>query len=421
MPSDSGSFQTTGGVQAIAAPADGSGKISQVTFAVSRWHLLGRLIKNKIFGLFTFGFYRFWGKTHVRRILWEGASIENDRLEYMGTAKELFLGFLIAMIILLPLMLVASLIAGLLSAVTPGLPGGSDMVNIAVLYAFWQFARYRLWRYRLSRTSWRGIRFFLSGSALTYAWQVLLRMALAVVTLGWAYPWLRAYKLDYQLNNTHFGDGKFTYEGTAGGLFRIYWPFILIGQLVIGAIIIYFISTDAVSLSTTTVLAVDKEKLTAGEHAALMLTAGGLLIFMTLSVLSFAVRVWEFRYLAGVTTFGLARFSSRLRIRSVLAIFLLLLVLMIIGYVGFAVMIVLIIKSGPAAGLAQLIFIPAFIVAWISFDILKTLFLLVPLVKAVCHSLYVHNVDVFEETAAMSVNSPKYGEGFADAMDVGAF
>ena len=63
----------------------------------------------------------------------------------------------------------------------------------------------------------------------------------------------------------------------------------------------------------------------------------------------------------------------------------------------------------------------AFFIAWIGLDILKTLFLLVPLLRAVCHSLSIHNIDVFEETAASSEKSPKYGEGFADAMDVGAF
>ena len=53
MPSGSGTFEATGEMRAVAAPVEGRGKISQVTFAVSRWHLLGRLLKNKIFGLFT--------------------------------------------------------------------------------------------------------------------------------------------------------------------------------------------------------------------------------------------------------------------------------------------------------------------------------------------------------------------------------
>lgn len=95
-----------------------------------------------------------------------------------------------------------------------------QIMNFVFLYFFWQFARYRLWRYRLSRTSWRGIRFFLTGSGFKYALHVLLWTVATIVSLGWAYPWLQAFRLNYQLNNTQFGDTWFTYQGTAKGLFR---------------------------------------------------------------------------------------------------------------------------------------------------------------------------------------------------------
>ncbi|WP_373084463.1 DUF898 family protein [Sneathiella sp.] len=404
--------------KAVAVSTTGGAGASQITFAVSRKHLLIRLIKNKIFGILTFGIYRFWGKTHVRRLLWQGTVIENDRLEYTGTAKELFLGFLVAMIILLPLMLVVSLAVKLLTVSGPASGLISQVANFAFLYMFWQFARYRLWRYRLSRTSWRGIRFYLSGSAMAYAGQVLLWTVLSIVTLGWAYPWLRAFRLNYQLNNTHFGDGRFTYQGTVGGLFRIYWPAILIAQLSIVAVAMYIYQTDAISLSFSG-LAVSKSKLTGGDHAILILGLGGLFLFLMLSILSFAVRVWEFRYLAGVTHFLGAAFSSRLTIRSVLSVFLLLLFMGFVAYLGFALLVITVIKFQTSA--TAFVLVLALFVAYLGFDILKTLYLIVPLVSAICRSLHIYNVEIFEETAASSEKAPRYGEGFADALDVGAF
>jgi uncharacterized membrane protein YjgN (DUF898 family) len=52
--------------------------------------------------LITAGFYRFWLSTDIRRSLWANTSIDGDTLEYTGTAKELLLGFLFALAILVP-------------------------------------------------------------------------------------------------------------------------------------------------------------------------------------------------------------------------------------------------------------------------------------------------------------------------------
>jgi hypothetical protein len=38
-------------------------------------------------------------------------------------------------------------------------------------YLFAQFAIYRARRYRLTRTIWRGVRFWMTGSGVSYAWR----------------------------------------------------------------------------------------------------------------------------------------------------------------------------------------------------------------------------------------------------------
>ncbi|MCR9214848.1 MAG: YjgN family protein [Proteobacteria bacterium] len=395
------------------------GSSTSVDFSISLSQLFVRLVKNKLFGFLTFGIYRFWGKTHVRRIMWHGTSIGGDRLEYMGTAKELFIGFLIAMVILMPIMLIAGLIVDFMTAAGAESLAIGQVLNLVFLYTFWQFARYRLWRYRLSRTSWRGIRFFLAGSAFKYAINVLLWTIVSLITLGWGYPLLQAYKLNYRLNNTCFGDGEFRYHGTVKGLYRIYWPAILIAQIIIGGTVAFLYGNDALDVSMESGVAIDQGQLQFDEQSMILFGIGGLIIFMTMSILSFAVKVWEFRYLAEQTTFLNASFSSILSVRSVLMIFILLIVLGLIGYVGFGALIILVLKYQTEA--AIFVFVLAFFISYLAFDILKMLFLIVPLVRAVCHSLTIYNFEVFEHTAANAENSPKYGEGFADAMDVGAF
>ena len=51
-------------------------------------------------------------------------------------------------------------------------------------YVFFQFAIYRARRYRVTRTVWRGVRFWMGGSGLSYAWRVALWSLFAVDHAG---------------------------------------------------------------------------------------------------------------------------------------------------------------------------------------------------------------------------------------------
>src|SRR5271167_3446186 len=55
--------------------------------------------------LITFGFYRFWLATDIRRHLWTNTHIDGDAAEYTGRGRELLIGFLFALAILVPIYL----------------------------------------------------------------------------------------------------------------------------------------------------------------------------------------------------------------------------------------------------------------------------------------------------------------------------
>ena len=55
--------------------------------------------------LVTVGFYRFWLATDIRRHLWSNTLIDGDAAEYTGRGKELLIGFLFALAILVPIYL----------------------------------------------------------------------------------------------------------------------------------------------------------------------------------------------------------------------------------------------------------------------------------------------------------------------------
>jgi len=79
---------------------------SRIAFAGRRSDFRRLVMRGTMLELVTVGFYRFWLATDMRRHLWSSTSVEGDAPEYTGTAKELLIGFLFALAILLPIYLI---------------------------------------------------------------------------------------------------------------------------------------------------------------------------------------------------------------------------------------------------------------------------------------------------------------------------
>ena len=102
---------------------------------------------------------------------------------------------------------------------------GATLALYVGFFFLFGVATYRAARYRLTRTRWRGIRFGLSGSSLSYAVTFFWTTLLIPFTLGWIAPY-RATLLQRQITNeTTFGDRTFRFAGTSGPL---YGPFALL-------------------------------------------------------------------------------------------------------------------------------------------------------------------------------------------------
>src|SRR3954464_6240853 len=176
------------------------------------WRLL---IRGAALLFVTLGIYRFWLATDVRRFLWSNTEIAGDGLEYIGTARELLLGFLIAIALLVPINVIF-----FLAAFSRGVLGQiSGTLALAVLALFGQFAVFRARRYRLTRTIYRGVRFHQTGSAWLYAIYAALWSLAVVLTLGLAYPAMQATLERYKMRNTWLGNLKGRFDGTALDLF----------------------------------------------------------------------------------------------------------------------------------------------------------------------------------------------------------
>lgn len=193
------------------------------------WRLM---VRGAVLLMFTLGIYRFWLVTDIRRFLWSHSEIDDQTLEYSGTPFELLLGFLFALAVLVPVyggIFYAALDLGVLGEL-------SGVLGFVLLLFLGNFAIYRARRYRLTRTIYRGVRFKQEGSALRYSVCAVFWWTLIVLTLGLAYPFAQGALERFKMRNTLYGRLPATFTASAWALFFRGFPMWLavVGPFVLG-------------------------------------------------------------------------------------------------------------------------------------------------------------------------------------------
>lgn len=388
-------------------------------FLGRRGSLFTLVLKTMGLTLLTLGIYRFWAKTRLRRYFWSNVVIAGEPLEYTGKATELLVGFLIVIAVLVPLSVASSMLRLLAE-------GGSEWVGLAldvgylvVLVFLIDFATYRIWRYRLTRTRWRGIRFGMENGALKYAGRAFLWRIGQVLTLGFITPWARLDLAKYRVGRMRMGNTAFVLAAPAR-------PLVLRWLGVWGIPLAIVAGTAAIGYG--------------GVLAALMkgdpvptASPGGAIAAVVIAVLAGFLlfvfyRIFEGRYLLGKTTVGGVKLESRLRARAILPAFVLawVIVLALFG-------VVLAIAIVPVVGLAmhgmadpsgQLVGIVVGIVVAALMLVLSPLvtypIAIFQVVRHVWTTLSIHDIGALDRILQAPKEEPRFGEGLADALDVGA-
>lgn len=388
---------------------------------------------NLLLQLFTLGIFRFWARTRERRYVWSHVNVGDDRLEYTGTGMELFIGFLKALLIIVPfvgIVVVLNLVFG-------DNPVGIAIVQIIYLLAFlflYFVAMYSARRYRLSRTLLRGIRGTLTGSSLRYALAGMGYYLLVIVTAGLAMPLMRTGLFRREIDNTHFGSQPFAFDGRARDLFVI-WLVPWLGLLAfIGAMI--WMSAATAGLDPENMDYSNQEQMAQvesfGNNAPTIFAVMGLgYLYLIFAYAWYGVR--EFRYLAGRTTFEGMRFSSELGFGRVLwiyisfilvvalATFLLAAIVGMAGFLGAGVSMDPGTMEEALTGAGSLL--PLVLAFGLIFmlGVLSRVMIFHRMARAVVSSMAIAGAgDLSMVTQALGT-APKAGEGLADAFDLGDF
>ena len=182
-----------------------------ISFHGNGMDLFKIIFVNFILTVLTLGIYYFWAKTKERAYIFGSTSFGGDRFSYHGTGKELFRGGLILFLILLVVYLI-----GWGATISFGILAG-EIVQGVVFPIIFIFAFPALmvgaFRYRLSRTSWRSIRFSFRGLRMD-AFKIYLKgYILTILTLGFYYPIFLVNIEDFWRSHSRFGSMPFNFSG----------------------------------------------------------------------------------------------------------------------------------------------------------------------------------------------------------------
>jgi len=259
-------------------------EIRRLSFHGSGGTLFGIYLLNTILAIFTLGIYSFWGKTKVRSYLWSQTELEGDCFVYHGTGKELMSGFSKAMLVFGIPLTVLNMLPNFLEP-KEMLEIGAQVLTYIIVLIFVPVAMVGARRYRLSRTSWRGIRFSFRGKIGDFMKIFLGGSLLTVLSLGFYYPFFAVRRQAFMMGNCYFGNRRFEFDGNGRGLLKPYLLALLLTLPTLGLSWFWFLAKkqryfwrhthlDAIQFQST---------VTGGRLLALHLT-NFLLLVVTLGV-----------------------------------------------------------------------------------------------------------------------------------------
>ncbi|MFT6452611.1 MAG: uncharacterized membrane protein YjgN (DUF898 family) [Halocynthiibacter sp.] len=414
-------------------------------YAGDKGHMFGLAFRTGALTVLTFGFYRFWMKTKLRRYYWSSIRPGGVPLEYTGQGIEKLLGFLVAVVVMAFYIGIVNLLLMFASfAIFHGNVTAYVLSFVGVLPIVF-FAQYRARRYILARTRWRGIRFGLEPGAWGYSFRALGYWLLAIGSLGLLWP-LKTFRLEkYRIDHTYFGDQKLHQGGRFTMLYRPFLQVLIPGYISLGLLVwLYAMSLSGVEeLGFVEIIAalVDFGEENSGADYGFL--RAQLLHFITVpwmlvGMLHYSVQA--FRIMAAHKSAGPIRFESKPRTGRMFWIYLsgftLSYLVFVCGigaviFLGFVFALIMMgdMSSGVAleeslrmyplwltTGVSILVYFTIFIL-W---QVFKHVFVTLPTARHYAETLTLFGTDEIGLINQRARDEFAEAEGFADALDLGA-
>jgi uncharacterized membrane protein YjgN (DUF898 family) len=185
----------------------------KLSFHGSGGEYFGIVIVNWLLTAVTLGLYYPWAKANQLKYLYGATALNDDRFAFHGTGREMFKGFIKAIIIFIIIYGIFFLL------ITWRMPIAALLFMYAAIIAILPVAIHGSYRYRMSRTSWRGIRFGYRGDRKELIVNFFKWVFFTIITLGIYGSWFSMNLRRYLLGNVKLGNLQFKYKGEGGEFF----------------------------------------------------------------------------------------------------------------------------------------------------------------------------------------------------------
>ena len=200
-------------------------------------------IVNWLLTLVTLGLYYPWAKAKTLKYTYGVTSIDGNHFSFHGTGKEMFIGllkmigFIIVIVILYAIFIAIKIpLVGIILYI----------VGLAILIPL---AMHGSMRYRMSRTTLRGIRFGYRGDRTEWTKEFFKTFFLTIVTFGIYGSWMEMRLNRYMVGNVRYGEVEGRFKGDGGeyfilnlkgylltlvtlGIYMFWWQKDLIGYII---------------------------------------------------------------------------------------------------------------------------------------------------------------------------------------------
>ena len=177
--------------------------------------LFGIVIINLLLTVITLGIYYPWAKAALLQYLYKETELAGSPFTFHGTGKEMFRGFIKAILILA---VIYGVFFAFIHYQMPIIGASFFYLAIGLLMPL---IIHGSMRYRMSRTSWRGIHFGYRGLYPEFAKKFYKDLFFSIITLGIYSFWLTINIRKYTIGHTRYGDVKFSYKGDGGTYFGL--------------------------------------------------------------------------------------------------------------------------------------------------------------------------------------------------------
>jgi uncharacterized membrane protein YjgN (DUF898 family) len=288
------------------------------------------------------------------------------------------------------------------------------------LYVFGQFAIYRARRYRLTRTVWRGVRFWMTGSGWAYAMRAALWAVLMPFTLGLILPWREAALERYKMRHSYYGDLQGSFEGRGWDFFKRGWWLWLLAA---APLIILLVMALLARIVPVLLLMLTK-----------IAPVLSLYFILSMPFIYGVFKAVEWRWWVSGIRFGDVRFASDLLRGALVGLYWKVIGWLLLIFALFAVYIFA--CAGLLVGISDLSFtlvnlrgsVPMLVMAGIGYlafilmlNVVLRVYLLRDVWVRVVVSTAVHHIEAAANVSAQGDLASALGEGLADGLDVVGF